>query len=363
MRTLTREDVLGSRVRAQQLDRTDTGPSRAAVLDVGVQDTGPDGGRWALAVRGVEVPPDDLVLLWTIRGSPHLYRRADLPSVAAAVAPFSDADAAKRIYDASKPLKAARIAPRAALEAVAAVMRDLARAPIVKGDLSGRVAAAMPEPYLRDCVPCGVVHLHEMPFRLAAVRAGLELQPGTSPPVLQPMPPFTPLAEPLPQHDVVRGYLRLLGPATPPLVASYLDAPVADVKRRWPADAEEVRVGDAVRWLLDADTDTDAPAGPAETVRLLGPYDLFLQARDRDLLVPDPARRKALWPVLGRPGAVLVDGEVAGLWRPRQSGGRLRVLVERWQPMGDRVRRQVQEQAARLAEHRGVALAGVDGLE
>lgn len=361
MRTLTREDVLGFRVRAQQLDRTDTDPGRAAVLDLGVQDTGTDGGRWALAVRGVAPAPEDLVLLWTIRGAPHLYRRADLSSVAAAVAPFSDADAAKRIFDASKPLKAAGIAPRAALDAVAAVMRDQVREPTAKGELSGRVAEAMPEPYLRDCVPCGVVHLYEMPFRLAALRAGLELQPGTSPPVLQPLPPFTPLPEALPQHDVVRGYLRLLGPATPQLVAAYLDAPLADVKRRWPADAVEVRVGDQARWLLDADA--DAANGPAGTVRLLGPYDLFLQGRDRDLLVPDPAHRKALWPVLGRPGAVLVDGEVAGLWRPRQAGRRLRVIVERWRPVSGRVRGQVAEQAARLAEHRGVALAGVDGLE
>lgn len=108
MTRVSRGDVLGFRVRAQQLDRTAGALNEQAVLDIGVQDTGPDGGRWALAIRGLDdVDTADLVLLWTLRGAPHLYRRADVASVAAAVAPFSDADAGKRIFDASRPLKAA----------------------------------------------------------------------------------------------------------------------------------------------------------------------------------------------------------------------------------------------------------------
>jgi hypothetical protein len=67
-----------------------------------------------------------------------------------------------------------------------------------------------------------------------------------------------------------------------------------------------------------------------------------------------------LWPVLGRPGAVLVDAELAGLWRPRQSGGRLSVQVEPWRALPPATRRAVTEQAERLAAFRGVTLAGVD---
>lgn len=94
--------------------------------------------------------------------------------------------------------------------------------------------------------------------------------------------------------------------------------------------------------------------------RLLGPFDLFMQARGRPLLVADAARAKALWPVLGRPGAVLLNGEVAGLWCPRQSGGRLRVDVQLWRDVDTAVRERIGEQAERLARYRGVRLTGVD---
>ena len=205
---------------------------------------------WALAVRGVDVSAlsdKDLVMLWTVRGAPHLYRRADVGKVAAAVEPFSDADAGKRIYDASKPLKAAGIDNLAALDDVAAHMRAIVTKPTVKGEVSGRLAKVMPEPYLRFCRVCDATHLYEMPFRLAAVRAGLELQPDTSPPVLQRIAGFKKAAAAGDRFDLIRNYLRLLGPATPKHVAEYLDAPLKDVKGRWPEDVVEVKVGREVR--------------------------------------------------------------------------------------------------------------------
>ena len=255
---LTRADVLGARVRAQQLDRPAGTLADTAVLDLGVQDTGPDGGLWALAMRGVDVAAlddDALATVWTLRGAPHLYRRADLPGVAAATAPFSDADAGKRIFDAAKPLKAAGIPNLTALDTVAATMRSIVTEPTVKGEMSRRLTEQLDDPYLRYCVPCAATHVHEMPFRLAALRAGLELQPGTSPPVLQRIPGFT-VADTAPERlDVVRAYLRLYGPATPKHVAGYLDAPVADVTARWPDDVVEVSVDGERRWVLAADAD------------------------------------------------------------------------------------------------------------
>lgn len=364
--TVTREQVLSFRVHRQQLDRAAGTLADTALLDMGAQDTGPDGALWALAVRGVDtaaVDPSELVTAWTLRGAPHVYRRADLPSVAAAVQPFSEADAAKRIYDASKPLQAAGISPLQALDTVAEQMRAIVTEPMVKGDVSTALTQRLDEPYLRFCRPCNATHAYEMPFRLGALRGGLELQPGTSPPVLQRVDGLAPPSEGTSavqaRHDVVRATLHLLGPITPQQVAGYLDAPLADVRARWPDDATPVEVDGVQHWVLEDDLDALVGAD-AVADRLLGPYDLFMQGRDRDLLVPDPAHAKALWPVLGRPGAVLLGREVAGLWRPRKSGSKLTVSVDLWVRRTRAAERAVEAGAEALASFRGLRLAAVD---
>ncbi|MET0459985.1 MAG: winged helix DNA-binding domain-containing protein [Ilumatobacteraceae bacterium] len=370
--TVDRRDVLRFRFRRHQLDRPADATSDATdvdVLDMGVQDTGPDGAAWALHARGA--PADDdrsLVLAWTLRGAPHAYRRKDIKAVAVATAPYSDADAAKRIYDASKPLREAGIDPLDALRVVADHMREIVSKPTVKGDLSGGLTEVLDDPYLRNCTPCQAIHAYEMPFRLAALQAGLELDAGTSPPVLRRIkgmraPRYGHLADEADaRFDVIRNHLRFYGPTRVADVATFLDAPQADVKAHWPEDVVEVTVEGAARTLLVADSeelgDGDRAGGP--TVRLLGPYDPYLQLRDRELLVPQAERRKDLWRTLGRPGAIVVDGEVLGTWRPRTTGRRLSLTVDPWRRLRRGESALIDEQAARLAAHRGVTLSGVE---
>jgi hypothetical protein len=360
---LSREQVLAYRVHVHQLDRTgDHDVTDTDVLDLGVQDTGADGALWSLANRGVRLPtagwPDELVLVWTIRGAPHAYRRADLAAVARATAPMSEADAAKRIFDASRPLRAAGIGVLDALDTVAAEMRRVVTEPTTKGDLSGALNGTLGGPYLRFCRPCDAIHLYEMPFRISALRAGLELTPGTSPPVLRRVPSWVGPAEAAPPRlDPVRAFLHLNGPATPQLVAAYLDAPVRDVKAHWPQDSEPVTVDGQQRWVLSDDLPTlQSPPGGDAPVRLLAPFDPLLQTKDRELLVPDPARRKQLWVTLGRPGAVLAGQEIVGTWRPRASGRRLAVALDLWADVPEHA---LAEQADRLAAARGLAFAGL----
>jgi hypothetical protein len=370
--------VASFRVRAQQLHRVRGTIADTAVLDAGAQDTGPDGGAWALVLRGVAqdaVTVDSVACAWTVRGAPHLYRRADLAAVRAAVEPYSDADAGKRIHDASKPLRATGIGNLDAIDAIARQMRAIVAAPMAKGELSTRLTAAMPEPYLRTCRPCNAIHLYEMPFRLAALRAGLELRMGSSPPVLERMPdagrrePDVDVdVDTARRLDLVRGYLRLLGPATPKLVAEYLDSPVRDVKERWPEDAVPVNLHGERRWILQDDlaTLTEAGGGSVDEheCRLLGPFDLFLQARDRELLAPEPAHRAQLWPTLGRPGALLAGARLAGAWRAgawraRRAGRGIAVAVTAWSPISPAAMTSVEEQAQRLADFRSTTLSSL----
>jgi hypothetical protein len=377
---VSRSDVLRFRFHQHQLDRdagSAGGPGDVALLDYGVQDTGTDGSAWALAIRGLDAAgAGDVALAWTLRGAPHAYRREDLAGVAVATAPLSEADAGKRIFDAIKPLKAAGIPALEALRIVAGHLRELAAKPIAKGEASGLLTGLVDEPYLRHCRPCDATHVYEMPFRLAALQAGLELDPGTSPPVLRRIPGMRPLlyrrlaGDADPRLDVIRNHLRFYGPARPRDVATFLDAPVKEVKAHWPDDVVEVTVTGAPaggsraepRHLLAEDLDALTAGGSANGsrhVRLVGPYDPYLQLRDRELLVDDEPRRKDLWRVLGRPGAVVADGEVIGTWRPKASGRKLTVRLEPWgRPRrGDRAL--VEDQAERLAAHRGAALAGI----
>ncbi|SDQ85091.1 hypothetical protein [Quadrisphaera sp. DSM 44207] len=132
------------------------------------------------------------MLLWTVRGAPHLHRRADLPSVAAAVAPFSDADAGKRVHDAAKPLKAAGITPLEALDTSAATMRSVVTQPTVKGEVSSRLTALLDPPHLRAFRTSTPPPAPSGPTRAATSSAGTCACSGpprasTSPPTSTPL--------------------------------------------------------------------------------------------------------------------------------------------------------------------------------
>jgi hypothetical protein len=75
-------------------------------------------------------------------------------------------------------------------------------------------------------------------------------------------------------------------------------------------------VGDA--WILTRDEAAfRAARGPVAPARLLPSGDtyLLLHGTDRDLVVPDSDRRRALWTPRVWPGGLLIGGEIAGTWR------------------------------------------------
>jgi hypothetical protein len=209
----------------------------------------------------------------------------------------------------------------------------------------------------RDCRPCKASHISDSAMRTAAPAAGLELEPGTAPPVLVPRRgaklPSAP--DPAALTRLALAYLTYLGPAGPGEFAGYLEARRADIAEVWPDDLVEVSVDGRPAWLPADGVDALKDAPEPDIVRLLGPFDPYLQARDRNLIVPDKALHKTLWPVLGRPGVLFVEGEVAGVWRTKAAGKKLTISVEAFGPLPASVWKQIETEAGRVGEVRGAA--------
>jgi hypothetical protein len=372
--TISRRDLLRFRVRRHQLDRPPgTARSRLPdILDYGIQDTGGDGAAWALAIRGAPPGRGGIVLAWTLRGAPHAYRRDDIRDIAVATAPYTEDDASKRVFTASKPFRAAGLPILDAMRTMADHQRRIVTKPPVKGEVSRCLAQDLDDTFLRWCNPCQAIHPYEQLFRLPALQGGLVLDWDTSPPVLRRLTKVKPLylqklaTEAVSRFDVIRNHLRFYPGARVRDVAEFIDAPMKVVKAYWPTDSTEVTVKDdptagkvEPRFVLDADVDQLRAEGPNPTLRLLGPFDPYLQLRDRELLVDKAASRKDVWRILGRPGAIVLDGEVMGTWRPKTAGKKFTINADLWRPLPRAARKELGDQAERLAAHRDVTLAGV----
>jgi hypothetical protein len=98
------------------------------------------------------------------------------------------------------------------------------------------------------------------------------------------------------------------------------------------------------QWVLRTDRSRLERAAPVETVRLLPAGDPYLASADRALLVPEPRFRSELWPKSVWPGALLVNGELVGMWR-RQVG---RVTVRAWRKLEPEIKDAVKEEVSRI---------------
>jgi len=360
------------RILGSGLARAAARPAELPIWDLGIQDR--DGSsRLAIATRladpaavGIVDQPGGTggpVLLWSLRGAPHLHRRADAARFAAALWPADDADAAAGLSGDAGRLHSDGADPLQAYRVVSGAMRQVITEATVKGAASAAVTAAIPAQYSGFCRGCGSVHVREMLFRVAALPAAVGLVPDTKPVVLEPLshPYPAPSAGQSGQRrldELVTGYYRLYGTGTAAEVATHLGTSAASIYGSLPADLVTVTV-DGARTkapaaMVDrlAGADIEAAAG---LVRLLPPADPLLQPRDRAVLAPDRASQKELWPILGSPGAVLARGGVAGIWRTRTSGRTLTVTVTPWRNLSKDERTAVQSEAELVGAIRGAA--------
>lgn len=344
--SVDRAQVLAYRVAAHQFSRSVSGASKLTVFDLGVQDSERSAAP-ALAARLAKDPDlSKFTATWTVRGAPHLHRPRDFPALAARLWPLSDADAIARM---SRPRGVSE--GRSVLADVASALREVVKSPMTKGEASGLITPLVPKSVTAWCRGCDTTHVQDPIFRLAALPAGLIFD------VTRKTTTFVPVADwpGVPSSegfvDLLLAYLRLHGPAGPSEVASYFGTTTTEIKKVWPDDLAPVLVDGKQAWLPSSHLKAlQSPPDP-DVVRLLPPLDPYLQARDRDLLVPNKGHQKEVWRILGRRGAILVDGEIAGTWQAKASGKRLDVTLN---PFGEPVPSSVQDEADRLAALRGL---------
>ena len=359
-----RGQVVAHRVARHGLGRDGAEVTGLAVLDLGVQDAGSGSPLVAMAARlpdGVGLEHPDLVTVWAHRGAPHVLRRADVPGLAEALYPRGDADAASRLgTTATKSFKAAGIPPLAGFAAGAAALREVVVAEMPRARASAEMTAALPPAYSYDCAPCGSTHVFGSLFQLVGLAAGVQVL-GGRPARLAPLPDRHALPERAGDATgLVEAYLRVHGPAAPGDFAGFLDSTRAVVKGVWPPGLVAVRVDGREAFLPESDVDVLRSAPDVrDLVRLLPPLDPLLQGRDREVLVPDVARRKPVWRVLGNPGVVLADGDIAGTWRTKAGGARLDVAVALFGPVSAGARAGIEVEADRVARVRGLREARV----
>ncbi len=154
--------------------------------------------------------------------------------------------------------------------------------------------------------------------------------------------------------ELARRYLHIFGPATPAAFAAWAGIrPPSAGRAAFDALggavlAVRTPAGDA--WILTEDEPGFlAAARPAQApapARLLPSGDAYtlLQGVDRELLVPDAENRRRLWTPRVWPGAVLVEGELAGTWRRSQTD----VTVESWRRLSATERQAVEAEAASM---------------
>jgi hypothetical protein len=363
MMRVSREAVLGYRIAAQGLRRDATSTQALAILGLGVQNTPPGSARLACAVRLPSIPTDfsGLRIAWTYRLSPHLHHDADLPEVAAALWPATEADAVTRLNWPSARLAGTGMSATRVIEQATDAMIDVLTEPMTKGAASAAVTELIDESLAAWCRACQSTHIYDSLFRLAGGFAGAWLDTDANPTLLTPRPGWSrPVFDPAKRTDLVRSCLRFLGPAQPAEVADFLSVNKAELAAHWPDDLIEVDVAGTTGWFPSEEIDALPEPPEPPRVRLLPPGDPYLQTRNRKLIVPDAKAQKVLWRILGNPGALLVDGEIVAAWRAKAVGKRrLEFQLEPFDELPPDIGQELDAEARLIAAARGIAEATI----
>ena len=273
--------------------------------------------------------------------------------------PVSDADASARINSAQIP-DGVKLGI-SAFTATAKAFREVVKGSMPRGEVSTEVSARVPRELTYECRGCKARHIAGNVWQHSGLAGAIEVEARGKDAMLGhianlPGPP----AKNVGIEELITTYLRLLGPAGPLEVGKYFGSSTAEMKKVWPDGLDEIIVDGRKAWLPSGSVGDLANAEKVSGVRFVPPMDALVQARDRDLLVPDRALQKEVWRTLGNPGALLVDGEIAGVWRAKMAGKkRVDLSVTPFGPLTAKTRKAVEAEAAVVARARAVTDAAV----
>jgi hypothetical protein len=366
-------DVVGFRWAGQQLDGSAAGVVEAA--RIGLQDTPPGNAAVAAHVRAADVSPGrvadalvegkDVVLVWSLRGSPHLVPAADLGVFTAGLRPATDEGWLVSLAGFGTVLGPTGLTATEAVQAtVAALPEALDGRELTKRELGAALRPLMPASLQDWFDPQRFTEFTAMLTRAASLTGQLCLTPRagrreatfalTSQWLGRPLPPVDPAAA---RAQLLRRYLRCYGPSTPADFAAWCGSAPAEAARAW-NDAELVPVDR--RWLHAADEDAfAAAAAPPDEIALVAAYDPWLALRDRSTILPDRAQQRQVWRSTGNPGVVLRAGRVVAIWRPAKKGRVLAITVTPFDALSGRDRAQIDEHAQALAPFRAASHAAI----
>jgi hypothetical protein len=150
--------------------------------------------------------------------------------------------------------------------------------------------------------------------------------------------------------ELARRYLTALGPGTADGFGSWAGIRPLQARRTFAALGRSLipvstPIGDA--WILSSDEASfRAEPDPPAPARLLPSGDAYylLQGRDRELLVPEARLCPTLWTPRVWPGALLVKGEIVGIWRRDQGD----VTINPWRSLTSPERAVIEAEALSL---------------
>jgi uncharacterized protein YcaQ len=302
----------------------------------------------------------ELVKAWTLRGTLHLHRAAELPLWSAAVRAVSPADPQELAawVDPKGELHPAlgrddvqeiRAAVLDALEGRCLLREELAAAVVrrVGPNAQGRL--------LSGFAFFGGADLCQGPpqgSKITLARSDQWVEHWAE------------VNEQEGLHEVCRRYLRTYGPATPQDFREWFTSrqfKPADARALFDSIASELELVDVEghhAFVLAGDIDFPQSAG---SVRLLSEYDVYVMGfRERDQLVPEAARRQVAQHGRGKyegPAGVrflMIDGVAAGLWERKKRGKRIELHVRPGRKLTRAERTGVDAEAERVGAFLGL---------